>query len=110
MRQILSDVVANERLRARLGNELLAGKLSHAYILSGERGFGKHTLALHLAAALVCEHQKDAQNKGQYSFHNRFSLQISKFFVDQIFAVFNLGMRLEGIYIQLFIATGMVVS
>lgn len=59
MRPILNDVVANERLRARLGNELLAGKLSHAYILSGERGFGKHTLALHLAAALVCEHQKD---------------------------------------------------
>ena len=60
MRPILSDVVANERLRARLGDELLAGKLSHAYILSGEDGFGKHTLALHLAAALACEHQKDA--------------------------------------------------
>ena len=59
MRPILTDVVANERLRARLGDELLAGKLSHAYILSGERGFGKHTLALHLAAALACEHQKD---------------------------------------------------
>ena len=60
MRPILTDVVANERLRARLGDELLAGKLSHAYILSGERGFGKHTLALNLAAALACEHQKDA--------------------------------------------------
>lgn len=59
MRPILSDVVANEGLRARLGNELLAGKLSHAYILSGERGFGKHTLALHLAAALACERQAD---------------------------------------------------
>ncbi|MBO7273820.1 MAG: DNA polymerase III subunit, partial [Clostridia bacterium] len=59
MRPILTDVVANERLRARLGDELLAGKLSHAYILSGERGFGKHTLALNLAAALACEHQKD---------------------------------------------------
>ncbi len=60
MRPILSDVVANERLRARLGDELLAGKLSHAYILSGERGFGKHTLALNLAAALACERGKDA--------------------------------------------------
>ena len=60
MRPILTEVVANERLRARLGDELFAGKLSHAYILSGERGFGKHTLALHLAAALACEHQKDA--------------------------------------------------
>lgn len=62
MRQILSNVVANEQLRARLGDELLAGKLSHAYILSGERGFGKHTLALHLAAALVCERGKDAHS------------------------------------------------
>ena len=60
MRPILTDVVANERLRARLGDELSAGKLSHAYILSGERGLGKHTLALRLAAALACEHGKDA--------------------------------------------------
>jgi DNA polymerase-3 subunit delta' len=60
MRPILTDVVANEHLRARLGDELLAGKLSHAYILSGECGFGKHTLALHLAAALACENAKDA--------------------------------------------------
>ena len=62
MRQILSNVVANEQLRVRLGNELLAGKLSHAYILSGERGFGKHTLALHLAAALVCERKEDGHS------------------------------------------------
>ena len=60
MRPILSDVIANERLRARLGNEIIAGKLSHAYILSGERGFGKHTLALHLAAAVACERKTDA--------------------------------------------------
>jgi DNA polymerase-3 subunit delta' len=59
MRPILTNVVANERLRARLGDELTEKKLSHAYILSGERGFGKHTLALNLAAALACEHAKD---------------------------------------------------
>ena len=60
MRPILGEVLANERLRARLGDEIRAGKLSHAYILSGERGFGKHTLALHLAAAVACEHKNDA--------------------------------------------------
>ena len=59
MRPILSDVIANERLRTRLGDEIVAGKLSHAYILSGERGFGKHTLALHLAAAVACERKGD---------------------------------------------------
>ena len=62
VRPILTDVVANERLRNRLGDELKANKLSHAYILSGERGFGKHTLALHLAAALACE-QKENTHK-----------------------------------------------
>lgn len=62
MRPILSNVVANERLRARLGDEIVAGKLSHAYILSGERGFGKHTLALNLAAAMACECKKDAHS------------------------------------------------
>ena len=61
MRSILTEVVANERLRARLGDELLAGKLAHAYILSGERGVGKHTLALQLAAAIACERQKDTR-------------------------------------------------
>ncbi len=60
MRPILTDVVANEHLRARLGNEILTGKLAHAYILSGERGFGKHTLALNLAAAMACERKNDA--------------------------------------------------
>ena len=60
MRQILSNIIANERLRARLGDELTAKKLSHAYILSGERGFGKHTLALHLTASLACENQQDS--------------------------------------------------
>lgn len=62
MRPILTDVVANERLRARLGDELSIGKLSHAYILLGERGSGKHTLALHIAAALACERQSDASS------------------------------------------------
>lgn len=60
MRPILTEVVGNEHLRSRLGEELLSNMLSHAYILSGERGFGKHTLALYLVAALACEQQKNA--------------------------------------------------
>ncbi len=59
MRPVLADVAANEGLRARLGDELQANRLSHAYILQGERGFGKHTVALRMAAALACEHQKN---------------------------------------------------
>ncbi len=61
MRPILTDIVGNERLKAHLGSELTEGRLSHAYILAGPRGSGKHTLALRIAAALACEETSGAR-------------------------------------------------
>ena len=58
----MTEVVGNEKLRRRLCDEILAGNLSHAYILSGPRGSGKHTIAMMCAAALACE------NKGKSDF------------------------------------------
>lgn len=55
MREYLSDVVGNAALRARLGDELERGALSHAYILEGAPGCGKHTLARAIVMALACE-------------------------------------------------------
>ncbi len=52
------DILGNERLRERLGRDIRAGKLSHAYILEGAPGFGKHLTALEIAAALACEHRE----------------------------------------------------
>ena len=49
------DIRGNDTLRRLLGDDIRAGRLSHAYILEGPRGSGKHTLALRIAAALACE-------------------------------------------------------
>ncbi len=59
MRQALMDLVGNESLRQRLCREITAGTLSHAYLLEGARGSGKHKIATEIAAALACEHRQD---------------------------------------------------
>ena len=53
----MPGLLGNRRLARKLGDEILAGSLSHAYIISGPRGSGKHTLALNIAAALACENK-----------------------------------------------------
>ena len=59
MARDFEDILGNERLRERLGRDARDGKLSHAYILEGSPGFGKHMMALEIAAALACEHRED---------------------------------------------------
>lgn len=59
MKKAFSDVVGNEALCARLLSDLTQGRLSHAYIIEGASGTGKHTLALRIAAALACERASD---------------------------------------------------
>ena len=55
MRDYLTALVGNERTRERLGESVVRGAVSHAYLIEGPRGSGKHTLATELAAALNCE-------------------------------------------------------
>ncbi len=59
MRRFFDDVVGNTALKQSLGEDIATGRLSHAYILEGENGSGRHTVALRIAAALACEHRKD---------------------------------------------------
>ena len=59
MKQAFPNIVANRALCQRLRDELLSKTLSHAYIIEGAVGSGKHTLAFQIAAALACE-KKDA--------------------------------------------------
>ena len=54
MKQTLPRLWGNDALRARFAGDILARRLSHAYILEGKYGLGKHTLALQLAAAQSC--------------------------------------------------------
>lgn len=50
----LSTLRGNERLKEQLSRQELGRGLSHAYIISGPAGSGKHTLARLLAAAMLC--------------------------------------------------------
>lgn len=50
----LSRLAGNAPLKRQLELETARRGLSHAYILSGQRGSGRHTLARLLCAALVC--------------------------------------------------------
>lgn len=59
MREYLTAVAGNQRLRLRLGSDLEKGSLSHAYIIDGPAGSGKSTLALELAMALACQNASD---------------------------------------------------
>ena len=62
MARDFDDILGNERLRERLGRDIRADKLSHAYILEGAPGFGKHLMALEIAAALACEHRSSSEH------------------------------------------------
>ncbi len=54
-RSAFTDLVGNEALKDRLKENILGGRLTHAYLLEAPRGGGKHTLALRIAMALACE-------------------------------------------------------
>lgn len=61
MKEAFLGIVGNDGLRRRLCDDILKGTTAHAYILAGQHGSGKHTVALSFAAALACEnrHQND---------------------------------------------------
>ena len=54
MRDFFGDVVGNDALCRRLGREFRSGSFSHAYILEGPLGSGKHLLARLIAMAAAC--------------------------------------------------------
>lgn len=54
MKKDFASIVGNDSLCRSLAAAIRAQKLSHAYILLGPRGSGKHTLAYSVAAALSC--------------------------------------------------------
>lgn len=60
MRTYFPAVAGNRALLPKLGAEIAGGRFSHAYILEGARGFGKHTLARQIAMAAACRHRDDA--------------------------------------------------
>ncbi len=57
---VFQNIIGNEELCARLALNIRENSLSHAYIIEGPDGCGKHTLARELAAALGCENRGDS--------------------------------------------------
>lgn len=53
----MPEIVGNEKLRRRLCDDISSGSFPHAYILSGQKGSGKYTVAMMCAAALACENR-----------------------------------------------------
>lgn len=53
------DVIGNEALKLRLSKDVSENALSHAYILEGPQGSGRHKMALEVAAAIECEARKE---------------------------------------------------
>ncbi len=52
-----ATVIGNRALLARLDRDIRAGRLSHAYILDGRPGSGRHTIARWIAAAIACRNR-----------------------------------------------------
>ena len=59
MRTFFPAVAGNRVLCEKLGAELADGRFSHAYIIEGAKGCGKHTLARQIAMAVACRKRSD---------------------------------------------------
>ena len=64
------DILGNRLLLERLTRDVRENSLSHAYIIDGKTGSGRHTLALHLAMALSCRQRPNRKpaDSGQMGF------------------------------------------
>lgn len=54
-----NDIVGQEKIVLYMKNAINLGKISHAYILNGEKGMGKKTIAKLFSMTLQCEKGKD---------------------------------------------------
>ena len=50
-----NDILGHEQIKEHFRNAVQTGKISHAYILSGEAGMGRKSLANAFALELLCE-------------------------------------------------------
>lgn len=64
------EIIGQDRLLHRLTRDVREGSLSHAYIIDGKTGSGRHTIARHVAAAIACHHRpgRKAPDKDQMGF------------------------------------------
>lgn len=60
LKRAMSKIIGNQELKNRICHDIMSKSLSHAYIIEGPEGSGKHTIALMSAAALACENKENA--------------------------------------------------
>ena len=60
-----SDIVGQEQLKEHLQNAIELNKVSHAYIINGERNSGKEFIAKVFAMSLQCENRKNSEPCGE---------------------------------------------
>ena len=59
MKDIFPSLIANSAIKEHIGVDIAKGCASHAYIIEGPAGSGKHTVARLIASALSCLHKDD---------------------------------------------------
>ncbi len=62
---VFSDVKGQDAAVTTLKNQVMTGRIGHAYLFSGTRGTGKTTMAKIFARAVNCEHPKDGEPCGE---------------------------------------------
>ena len=53
-----SDIYGQEQMKEHMQHAVETGKVSHAYIISGENGSGKEYIARIFAKALLCQNKE----------------------------------------------------
>ena len=58
------DIIGNDILKEQFSGAIRTGSISHAYMLSGDRGMGKKRFARAFCQELFCEHPVDGNPCG----------------------------------------------